>query len=413
MTRYPIGERIKVNYDRDALEVIYFALQVWRPTFGDAERLVVTPTDLSPDYSDGPRGVREYIHSDIALDFDSDNRASLIGMQFNGFESDGTLFRRYQSRPQFNKGPLSDDNLSLLSRFEGYPISFTVRMFRTNDQSVRTTGDDGFTRPESIDQSWLFWGNRSGWNTTFTDAAGHLIWTGDNNLWSQEAAFQRIQNADGDIPFIPAPEGVITAWIGGPSVDGNRIQLVDSDGGYFNYADAIAAFNLPDVSNNNLLELNQANADNSLFVNAVRNVFVIRNPGRVDSTGITQPDIVPSTLLEGELPTRDFIHPFSAFSDARGELTFGQSFFANVISSDVTPESIDEITDLEIEPSEHILVLDVDDRDAIEGLQDTPSFIKRVDVPVFRIDGNDFYLRDMSEGFGRRITITLTSRRAA
>lgn len=406
MPYFKVNSLKTVLFDADFLDM---ALSVgWRPT--DRNSALIVDNFIRNGRGDWPLGWDYILEGSLSIDIRADGRMFLSGLQAKTKEELATpssdTQRIVDAREPFSRSGLNIDQVRSLQPWVGYPIVLHVSGFQYSDWELR-----GVIR--------IFW---SIFDTEETETTAFRIFSGSD--------YYAIRG-----------NHVVTAWLGQLSASSSEYQLLNSDGTPLIWPDTLSIF----AGSRGADSLSQSDVDAApgwvqlgpnrngfvaesfddqtfedypsgafyglfrdrageaatTYINGVRRVEIITNPGRLDSDGTIQPQPFPPELRSGSIPLAT---PISAM----GTPNRTSQFQARVVSSQVTPEIIDQFTGFIAERSRHVLVLDVPDRSAA-GLQSTPMSLLSSTGPLYEIEGIEYYLTEMIEEVDNSALLTMST----
>jgi len=394
MANFKINSRKQVNFDPDVFKAN--SASVWvRNTVTGAPTLR-TP---QPDLSSGPPNVSEYlgetdnfgrIKQGLCLNIDAGRNMFIAGFQDTsivGKVSGRTDpdYLEFVGGTTFERRALTSTDVEFLRRFQGYPFYILTRMIRRglaltwpdNDPDFRVGLDNvpNLGSPIGI-TAWLPIIGQSADQVQLVDINGDpLKWP----LGRSITGVDQIPNRSAYTPSDPLP-----AFASFFPIDKNDAATVaGKDAILHRFTDAATANNM---------------------INGISTAYAITSPSRVDASGIQQSETFPSGVLEGKIEVVT-----SAASSLVPDYSAG-SFWATVVASSFEPNLISEQTGDTFLNSVHYLTLDVADRVAA-GLADTPITIDAPVFPQYQIEGREYFISQITEGFESDLQIVLASRR--
>lgn len=413
MPNFKVGSVKRVRYDPNVLSSAMH--NTWRATDRNAVDIVDTTIQVASSFPLGMGYVSEGAYS---VRVRPSGHMYLSGLRSKTPEElrlfvDTDSELRYFENPRepFERAALTIDQASALRSFIGYPVEIEV---------------SGFQYGELIN------------NPNFPDISAR--WYADNTI--QELGRPNVPY------FAIRGDASIIGWLGELNADASELELLDASGeplvlpetmqittgidfterlselelqttppwfipGTTRWAFLRDDFNAPNppppmtflVGERHGLFADVFGQENTSTINGCRRISVITDPGRIDSNGMMQPFLVPADTSNGPIPLTIPL-PFSEEIDRKN------SFRARVVSSEVTPEVIDQFTGFVASISRHVLVMQIPDR-ASAGLLDTPSAFRAISGPLYEIDGVEYFVTSMVEGTGNSVTITLETEPSA
>lgn len=359
------GSRVELGV---AVEAFTEVLERWMETEGDS---FIIPFP-QPDFFDYPSQIDDYLISGYALSIQSTGKCSIIGVSrepetrpFDSLQSNSDTISDFYG---FRKRALTGVEVETIGQYVGYPVQVTAKWIARNLYGASITawisgdrGDADVRRNPGAIACFLGALNASntGYNLINQDGSDFV-------LGNRQAFSQRLNRA-----LVPAP-----IWV--------RTRLNNE----FSYDFATEV--LPQVSN----------------VNGISEIRFLTKPGRRDLDGFIQPAI-PGYVsgTPGPIPIRRAVarsEPFKNFNVCN----------ARVVTSEVLPEISDPLQGLIIQPSSHVIEVEVSDRAAI-GLGETPQQVGISRQPDAMVDDRPFFIDRIGERENKQVVLTLSSRRLA
>lgn len=399
---FPINARVKVEIASGILDS-----SIIGEGFRERDIDAVPFAGMVPSFNSYPSVIGEFLASGYGVSISSDGIASIIGVEQDPItEASALQGPRLETQTiGFRKVPVSDDQIEALSPFFGYPLQIKAKAFFRVAADNILDGKGWLT----TENPFIVWNNETGEIT--------------NNSFDLERKEERVFDPNTGT-FLPDPkvtitrisydEVVFTCFLGALNETSSAFALLNSNGEELDLS-KMSFRNVPIVrplDNSNFEKLarnaapgvraSAADLAANAFVNGVSRILVVNMQGRVDTSGIVQPDIEGFDVgSEGPIPVRTgfpFSQPFTDFKEGVGR----------VIHSEVTQSLIDRRDGFVISPSRHRLILEVGDRSAL-GIGSTPSVISESRYPQARVNGRSFYITSMDELFERRVRITFES----
>ena len=406
MANFKVGSTKTVQFDPDFQTIGSTGFDVWRRI--DADRIKLL--DIEDDYSVGPANTNLFLQSDLNL-IVSQDLSLRIGRFANLTKysdlSGGVL--SYDVRDdgiRFEKGELSETRFEQISSYVGYPIFLVARMFQVTSGVRR----DAFDQPTSIR-----------WNAD--DGVERYVAQNDGNVvdqWSSE-------------------EVEIRGWIGKPNLEDRTVPIVDIDGNPIKWTsefsgsaddttpifDSDDPANVPNYARFRKIERVVSDtpqdwveppirlalfreefisSDNRQGANPIRTAYLVQSPRRIDNDNVIQ----SATFPTGESRGRVMITRAQTVGPEFPDYSKG-SFKAEVLSSIVEPEYVDQLTGQTLFASYHALSIEVKDRIGA-GLDDIPLSLSTPSRPQYLIEDIGYYLSSLIEQNDNSIILFLTTR---
>lgn len=385
----------RVTVQFDPLHISRMSSNLWVPS----PRNSIFVTRSEPDENNYPRGgIADMLSPGaLALTVAPDRSLSLSGMsqepsrysQTSSIDPPPLLPGGFD----FRKRALNDQEFEALRRFQGYPVQLRVSTFLETDVNVNTgvrtswsfavNEDTPVIRSVILIGAWIGLASAGTTEMPLVDSAGEpMLWpasiVGDALAVDTGATPAQIADLPPHASATPSQFGSsFTAQRGGLNRNPLGLTFVT-------------------------LFQNRAGQDNSAAVNAVSSVKAITSPGRVDSDGFQQPFTNPPAPATGPLPLIDPILNLQ-------RPNYTDSYGALIVSSDIIPELIEEVTGTVVERSRHTLLLEVSDRTKA-GFALTPSEYNSSVFPDLMIEGRGFFIIDMQETQTETIMLTVSTR---
>lgn len=382
MASYKAGSPVTVHFD--PAHINRETSEVWRPSPRDS----VFPSRSVPDVGSYPRGgIADFLSAGaLSLVVDPSRNMVLSGLDQRPTRTRtiGELEGIVDGGIDFRKRFLNATEFEALRQFQGYPVQLRVSQFLETDVDINT----GVS---------LIWPLRPGVEQPVIRSVLTIrAWLG---IAVAGTSSYPLANADGSPLRWPAVLSGASARVDSSANVGALPAFASAIPSTFGAGvDAQRLANNPNGRRFPGLFQNAAGQDNSAGLNAVESVRVITSPGRVDSDGAQQPQPIGTPTIPVLDPVLELTPP-----------TYSETFRATVVSSEINPELIDEVTGIVAERSRHTLLLDVHDRTQA-GLADTPAEYNSSTFPDVMIGTRGFWVIDLEETPDERVFVRLSTR---